>query len=100
MGYLDVRRDMSNTFNPSMRRQLRKIIDKIEVNWSYHLSHKNHKRGRMAKCYSLHIILHLKNSKWANTHLYFSELQYDMKDLKRMEREFQQMKAFFDKVEP
>lgn len=90
---------MPSIFNPSMRRQLGKIIDKIDIMWSYHLTHKNHKRGRMAKCYSLHIIFHVKNSKWEDTHLYFSELQYNMRDLKRMQYEFQMMKEFFDEVE-
>jgi hypothetical protein len=92
---------MSNTFNPSMRKQLKKIIDSIAITWSYHFSHRNaHHRGRLAKCYSLHIIYHLKNSKWKDTHLYFSDLEYSMKDLKRMEYEFKQMKKFFDEVEP
>lgn len=83
-----------------MRKQLRKIIDKIEITWSYHLAHKSHKRGRMAQCYSLHIIFRVKNSKFPDTHLYFSELEYGMKDLKRMEYEFTKMKEFFDEVEP
>ena len=100
MGYLDVKQNMSKTFNPSLRKQLKKIVDKIEVTWSYHLSHKNHPRGRMAHCYSLHIIFHLKNSKFPDTHLYFSEFEYSMKDLKKMEYEFKQMKEFFDEVEP
>ena len=88
------------SFNPSMRKQLRKIIDKVEITWSYHLTHKNFKRGRLAKSWSLHIILHLKNSKWKDTHLYFSDLEYSMKDLKRMEYEFTKMKEFFDEPEP
>lgn len=101
MEYLDVRKSMSSIFNPSMRNQLKKIIDKIEIIWSYHLTHRNaNHRGRLAKSYKLHIIFHLKNSKWNDTHLYFSDLQYDMKDLKRMEQEFINMKAFFDEVEP
>jgi hypothetical protein len=84
---------MSNIFNPSMRKQPKKIIDSIEITWtSFHTRKVSH---------VLHIILHLKNSKWKDdTHLYFSDREYSMKDLKKIEHEFKSMKAFFDEVEP
>lgn len=88
-------------FNPSMRIQnLRKIINEIKITWNFHYTHKcrSHK-GRLAKSWTLHVIFHLKNSKWRDTHMYFSDLQYDMEDLKRIEYEFQKMKEFFDEVE-
>ena len=98
MEYLDVRKITSKTFNPSARKQLKKIIDSIEITWSTFPT--RHARGRPFMSHDLHIIFHLKNSKWQDTHLYFSDLQYDMKYLKKIEYEFQKMKDFFDEVEP
>lgn len=93
---------MKDIINPSMRKQLPKIIDKIIICYStIHYGHPqqlaNGLRRRTSK--SLHIIFKLKNSKWDDTHIYFSDLDYSTKEMKKIEYEFKRLKEFFEEEE-
>lgn len=76
-------------FNPSRRKQLKKIIDSVEIKKDITID------GDLV----LHIVLHLSNSMWKSYHLYFSELEFNLEDLKKIEYQFNSLKAFLEEEE-